>query len=106
MPAAESACQERFGDVYQSLYRVRDSLRQTPQTLTIRDPLSFALVERRLGAGGFHRRGAHVRLRAGDRGHAAPGISETAKGNLAPLLGQIVAMGDLSDSMTAAWAYR
>ena len=100
--AAESACQERFGDVYQSLYRVRDSLRQAPQTLTIRDPLSFAPVERRLGADGFT---AVVRMYtyAPETAAMLPlGISETAKGNLAPLLGQIkLLMGDLSDSMTA-----
>jgi pimeloyl-ACP methyl ester carboxylesterase len=99
---ADKACTGHFGDVYKSLYEVRAKLAAAPQKLTIRDPLTFEPVERTLSADGFS---AVVRLYAYSPESAAMlplGIGETAKGNLAPLLGQIKLLsGDLRESITA-----
>ena len=39
---ANVACARRYGDPYQTLYRLRDSLRAHPQAVDLRDPVNFA----------------------------------------------------------------
>lgn len=97
----DKECAERFGDVYATLYRVRDQLAAQPQKLSIRDPYNFTAEERSLSAEGFS---SIVRMYAYSPLTAAMlplGISETGKGNLAPLLGQIrLLTGDMRESIT------
>src|SRR4030095_2731436 len=97
----DKECAEKFGDVYATLYRVRDQLQARPQKLTFRDPYNFTPTERSLDAAGFS---SIVRMYAYSPLTAAMlplGISETGKGNLAPLMGQIrLLTGDLRESIT------
>jgi pimeloyl-ACP methyl ester carboxylesterase len=48
---ASAACTARFGDPYESLKRTQERLRRQPQSVELRDPQSFALVQRKISAG-------------------------------------------------------
>ncbi|MEO8671439.1 MAG: alpha/beta fold hydrolase [Tahibacter sp.] len=87
-------CKKAFGDIYKTLYDTRERLRAAPQTVTIRDPHTWAALERHLDHDGF---GGLVRLYAYSSETAAllpVGISETSRGNPAPLLGQLRLLSD------------
>ena len=46
--SADDACKAAFGDPYRTLYRLRDRVRATPQTVAARDPRTWAPREMRL----------------------------------------------------------
>jgi pimeloyl-ACP methyl ester carboxylesterase len=84
----DAACRQRFGDPYESLLRLRAELQLKPRRITSRDPVSFALAERSVGAADL---AGVVRLFAYSPATAALlplTIDEALKGNFDPLLGQ------------------
>jgi pimeloyl-ACP methyl ester carboxylesterase len=46
----DARCQKNFGDTYQTLYRLRDHLREHPAVVTLRDPNSFEPAHVQMGA--------------------------------------------------------
>jgi pimeloyl-ACP methyl ester carboxylesterase len=86
--SSQPACAQRYGDPYQSLYRLRDALRAHPQSVDVRDPISFAPLHLTLTADDL---ASIVRLYAYNPASAAllPLMLQQAEhGNYAPLLGQ------------------
>jgi pimeloyl-ACP methyl ester carboxylesterase len=100
---AEAACARRFGDPYTTLYRVRARLQQQPQSVQLRDPVSFELQQRTLTADDL---AALVRFYAYSPLTAAllPLMLQQAdQGDYATLLGQKQLLAqDLGDQITGA----
>lgn len=81
-------CQKTYGDPYATLYRVRDSLRVHPQTVDLRDPVSFKPLHLTLTAEDL---AAIVRFYAYSPVSSALlplMLQQAEQGNYAPLLGQ------------------
>lgn len=99
---ADTACRERFGDVYADLYALRDRLREKPLPVSLRDPQSFAALAPTLDADTFS---GLVRLYAYAPETAALlplAIHEAAAGNAAPLMGQASQItADLGATLTS-----
>jgi pimeloyl-ACP methyl ester carboxylesterase len=95
------ACAKTYGDPYATLYRVRDSLRAHPQTVDVRDPVSFAPLHLTLTADDLS---AVVRFYAYSPITAALlplMVQQADQGNYGPLLGQKKWLADdLSDHLS------
>lgn len=100
--AKDKACNERYGDIYKTLYETRAKLQREPVQVAIRDPLDYAAKERRLDGNVMD---SLVRLFAYSTETAALlplAISEAAAGNNAPLVGQAeFVTQELAAGMTA-----
>jgi pimeloyl-ACP methyl ester carboxylesterase len=85
---ADATCQQRFGDSYATLFRLRDRLRAHPQTVTVNDPASFRTEQLKMDAEdlvGIVRLYAYSPLTAA----LLPlMLHEADSGNYAPLLSQ------------------
>jgi pimeloyl-ACP methyl ester carboxylesterase len=82
------ACAQRFGDPYAAMVRLRDALRARPQTVTVRDPVTYAGEEAEARAADL---AVTARLFAYSASTAALlplTIDEALHGHYAPLLGQ------------------
>jgi pimeloyl-ACP methyl ester carboxylesterase len=82
------ACAARFGDPYASLYKLRDRLREKPQSVTLRDPVTYERVDTMAGAADL---AVTARLFAYAPSLAALlplTIDEALAGHYTPLLGQ------------------
>jgi pimeloyl-ACP methyl ester carboxylesterase len=94
-------CRQKFGDPYRSLIELRDRLRRAPQTLTARDPVSFAPQPYTFGEDDL---AGTVRLFMYSPITAALlplSISEALHGNFQPLLGQQqLAIDSVSERLT------
>lgn len=96
--AKEPACAKAFGDPYASLHRLRDQLAARPEEVSLRNPRTYAVEKKLLGA---------LRLATVARMFAyAPetaallplAVERALKGDYAPLLGQSEFLaGELSD---------
>ena len=99
----EATCARRFGDPYTTLYRVRARLQQQPQTVQLRDPVSFEPLQRTLTADDL---ATLVRFYAYSPLTAAllPLMLQQAdQGDYATLLGQKQLLAqDLGDQITGA----
>lgn len=97
---ATPACAKRFGDPHQTLYQLRDALRANPHKVDIRDPQTYATVQRTLSEDSL---AAVVRMFAYEPETAALlplTIDAAAHGDVGPLLGQAkLITGDLDASM-------
>lgn len=97
---AESLCQQRFGDPYQTLFQLRDALRASPHKVKFRDPQSYQTVQRVLSEDSL---ASVVRMFAYSPVTAALlplSIDAAAHGDVGPLLGQArLLSGDMADSM-------
>jgi len=97
----DRGCNTRYGDSYQTLRRLLARLRAHPQQLTLRDPFTFRVEQKTIGAGELVQL---ARLYAYSPYTAAllPYVLQEADaGHYEPLLGQAqVVVGDVSDSMT------
>jgi pimeloyl-ACP methyl ester carboxylesterase len=95
-------CAKVYGDPYATLYRVRDGLLKHPQTIDIRDPVSFAPLHLTLTADDL---ASVVRFYSYSPISAAllPLMLQQAdQGNFAPLLGQKKWLADdLADHLTS-----
>jgi len=93
-----AACAKAFGDPYASLRQLRDALRGKPQTFALRDPLTFAPLDRRINE---YSLAGLVRLFAYTPETAALlplSIAQALHGNYTPLAGQSQLLsGDLAD---------
>jgi pimeloyl-ACP methyl ester carboxylesterase len=93
-----AACAKAFGDPYASLHQLRDALRARPQTYALRDPVTFAPLERRINE---YSLAGLVRLFAYTPETAALlplSIAQALRGNYTPLAGQSQLLtGDLAD---------
>jgi pimeloyl-ACP methyl ester carboxylesterase len=102
---AERACAERYADPYRTLQRVQARLRSQPQRLTLRDPYTFQVQQKVIGAGALAQL---VRLYAYSPHTASllPYVLQQADtGDYAPLLGQAqVVIGDVADSLESGLA--
>lgn len=101
--AADRACAQRFGDPYATLYRVRARLQGQPQTVSVRDPVSFESSQRTLNGDDL---AALVRFYAYSPVTAALlplMLQQAEQGNYATLLGQKQLLAqDLADQVTGA----
>jgi pimeloyl-ACP methyl ester carboxylesterase len=82
------ACAKAFGDPYASLYRLRDQLAARPEEVSLRDPRTYAIEKKPLGA---LRLAGLVRLfaYAPETSALLPLVIDRAlKGDFAPLVGQ------------------
>jgi pimeloyl-ACP methyl ester carboxylesterase len=98
---ADATCTARFGDPYETLYRVRDRLRAQPHSLELRDPYTFRSLQRPIGAAAL----AQLMRFYAYNPHTAALIpyvlKEADDGHYAPLLGQAqLVIGDLEDHIT------
>ena len=102
---ADRACTEHFGDPHQTLLRVRARLEAQPQKLELRDPYTFRLQNKTIGADAL---AELVRLYAYSPLTAAllPYVlHEADAGRYAALLGQAeIAVGDVEDNLTDGMA--
>ena len=92
------ACKAKFGDSFASLMKLRDTLRNNPQDYAFRDPVTFAVQNKRLD--GFTLAGL-LRMFAYTPETAALlplSIAEGLKGDYTPLAGQNqILTGDMAD---------
>jgi pimeloyl-ACP methyl ester carboxylesterase len=99
---ADTACRERFGDPYATLYQVRDRLRAHPVAVELRDPESYVPLHLMLTADDL---ATVVRFYAYSSLTAALlplVLHEAQQGNYAPLLGQKTLLAsDLGDQITS-----
>jgi pimeloyl-ACP methyl ester carboxylesterase len=95
---ADADCLHRFGDSYAALKQVQALLRRAPQSVEMRDPQSFELVRRTLGA---EELAALVRFYAYSAATSALlpyVIFEAQAGRYAPLLSQAqLVVGDVAE---------
>jgi pimeloyl-ACP methyl ester carboxylesterase len=90
----DARCQGKFGDTYQTLYRLRDRLREQPAVVTLRDPNSFEPAHVQMGAEDL---AAIVRFYAYSPLTAALlplMLHEADQGNYEPLLSQKKMLAD------------
>jgi pimeloyl-ACP methyl ester carboxylesterase len=90
----DAVCAGRYGDPYQTLHRLYDSLRAHPRTVELRDPVSFAPLRLTLTGDDL---AAVVRLYAYNPVSAALlplMLQEAEHGNYAPLLAQKKRLAD------------
>lgn len=96
--AKEPVCAKAFGDPYASLYRLRDQLAAKPEEVSLRDPRTYAVEKKPLGA---LRLAGLVRMFAYSPETAAllPLVVDRAlHGDYAPLVGQSEFIaGEMSD---------
>lgn len=97
---ADTACKQRFGDPYQTLYQLRDALRANPHPVHYRDPATYHSTEATLDENAL---AVVVRLFAytAETASLLPlTIDAAAHGDVGPLLGQAkLVNGDLDASM-------
>ena len=89
-----NCCKSKFGDSYETLYRLRDRLRLHPEKLSLRDPNSFEPLQLELNAQDL---ASIVRLDAynGVTASLLPlMLHEADQGNYAPLLSQKKLLSD------------
>jgi pimeloyl-ACP methyl ester carboxylesterase len=101
----DTACFLHYGDSYEALRSVHRHLRGQPQDVEMRDPQSFALVHRRLGAGEL---AALVRFYAYSAATSTLlpyVIAEAQAGRYAPLLSQAqLVVGDVAEHLNGGMA--
>ena len=94
----DAACAKVFGDPYASLHQLREALRAKPQTYALRDPVTFAPLDRRINE---YSLAGLVRLFAYTPETAALlplSIAQALHGNYTPLAGQSQLLtGDLAE---------
>lgn len=99
--AETPACQQRFGDPYATLYKLRDALRAQPQTVSYRDPVSYQPQSRKLGEFAL---ASLVRMfaYAPETSALLPlTLDQAMQGHYGPLMGQVrLLRGDLAETMT------
>ena len=102
---ANQECQRRFGDPYAALQRVHARLATHPQLLEVRDPYTFQLEQRSIGASDLAqllRFYAYSPLTAALVPYV---VNEADAGRYAPLLGQAqLVIGDVEDHVNGSMA--
>ena len=98
---ADAACKGRFGDPYANLQAVHERLRRQPQSIEMRDPLTFALVRGTLAADDLAALVRFYMYSAATSALLPFVISEAHEGRLAPLLSQAqLVVGQLSQNLS------
>ncbi len=94
-------CKGRFGDVYANLRAVHQRLQSRPESIELRDPTSFALVRRTLGAEDLASLVRFYLYSASTSALLPYVISEAHEGRYAPMLGQAqLVVGQLSETLS------
>jgi pimeloyl-ACP methyl ester carboxylesterase len=94
------ACFRRYGDSYAALKQVQAQLRRQPQEVEMRDPQSFALVHRTLGADELAALVRFYTYSAATSALLPYVIAEAQAGRYAPLLGQAqLVVGDVTEHL-------
>ena len=97
----DEACSRRFGDSYEGLRRVQAQLRRQPVEVEMRDPQSFALVRRTLGADDLTALVRFYTYNAATSALLPYVISEAQAGRYAPLLSQAqLVVGDVAEHLS------
>jgi pimeloyl-ACP methyl ester carboxylesterase len=102
---ADPPCQARYGDSYAALKQVQALLQRAPQSVQMRDPLSFALVQRTLGADELAALVRFYTYSATTSALLPYVVAEAQAGRYAPLLSQAtLVIGDVADHINGGMA--